>query len=159
MNPPFDTLVVMPQDKDVKAISFVFSDGEVITLPYGGERISSERVVNGGLQETAEILGWLAAQTATGIIGGLAWDAVKLGYRSLKLRLSWGNVEDKRQYLSYIAQVAVAAKLDKPSSTEVASCEQQGDHWEAVVKADGRVYRVRFPLNDFRPTAISIDLE
>ena len=149
----------MLDDKDLKTIRFVFTDGEVITLPYGGERISDDRIANGGLHETVEVLSWLAEQTATGVIGGLAWDAVKLGCRFLRLRLSWGKTDDKRQYLSYIAQLAVAAKLDKPVFIEVVGCEQHSNHWEVMVRANGRVYRVRFPLNDFRPTAISIDLE
>jgi hypothetical protein len=70
-----------------------------------------------------------------------------------------GKTDDKRQYLSYIAQLAVASKLDKPALIEVMSCEQYSDHWEVVVAADDRTYRVRFPLNDPRPAAISIDLE
>lgn len=149
----------MSDDKGVKTIRFVFTDGEVIVLPYGGEQISSDRVVNGGLHDTVEILSWLAEQTATGIIGGIAWDAVKLGCRNLRLRLSWGKKDDKRQYLSYIAQLAVASKLDKPALIEVMGCEQYSGHWEVVMTADGRIYRVRFPLNDPRPGAISIDLE
>jgi hypothetical protein len=93
-----------------RTISFIFTD-ETIELPYGGDRIETGGIVNGGLHETVEVLCWLAGTTGQGMIGNIAWDAVKLGYRSLRLRLSWGKDEDKRAYVSYIAQLAVAAKF------------------------------------------------
>ncbi|MFC8847123.1 MULTISPECIES: hypothetical protein [unclassified Micromonospora] len=113
-------------------------------------------VQNGGLGEVAFLLATVAA---SGVVGNAAYDAVKLGLRSLRLRLSWGNEGDHRAYVAHIAQLSVAAKLDKPCSVEVASCTREREHWSAVVLAGGRTYRVQVPLQDPRPTTISVDLD
>lgn len=145
-------------DIEPETVSFVFTDGEVLTFPRPPEhfRTSQRLVLNGGLSEATLMLAWVAA---SGVVGNAAYDAVKLGLRSLRLRLSWGDEEDQRPYVAHIAQLSVAAKLDRPESVEVASCTRQRDHWLAVVLAPGRTYRVQVPLRDPRPTAISVDLD
>lgn len=153
------TLTPMPgQTGGNRTVSFIFTD-EVIELPYAGNRIETGRIVNGGLPETVEILCWLAGMTGQGMIGNIAWDAVKLGYRNLRLRLAWGKDEDKRAYVSYVAQLAVAAKFSQPTDTRVVACQRQRDYWETVVIADGKTFRVQIPPDDPRPSALSVDIE
>jgi hypothetical protein len=140
----------------VRSITFVFSN-EVITLPYGGG-IDRPRIVNGGLRETTEVLAWLAGQAGQGMIGNIAWDAVKLGYRSLRLRLAWGEEDDKRAYISYIGQLIVAAQISQPAEVSLVSCKRQRDYWEVVLHATEKTYRVQIPPGDPHPTAISVDI-
>ena len=144
------------EDEGVKTVSFVFTDGEILTFRASDDRFAGNKIFNGGTHEAALLL---ASVVASGVVGNAAHDAVRLGVRFLKLRLHRGTEDDQRAYVGHIAHLAVAAKLDKPSAVKVVSCIHQTDRWAAVVVADGRTYRVQLPLNDPRPTAISVDLD
>jgi hypothetical protein len=149
----------MPEDLgDVRKISFVW-ENEIITVPYGGNLIEVGKVTNGGVRDTMEVLAWLASMTGQGMMGNIAWDGVKLACKSLKLRMRWGEENDKRAYLSYIGQLSVAATFRKSVNTTVVSCEPQRDYWEVVVLADGKTFRVQIPPDDPRPNAISVDVD
>jgi hypothetical protein len=144
------------EDEGSKTVSFVFTDGETLTFRVGGDQFAGNKIFNGGLHEVGMLLASLAA---SGIVGSAAYDAVKLGARFLRLRLRWGTEVDQRPYIRHIAHLSVAAKLGEPSSIKVVSCVRQAECWVAVVVADGRTYRVQIPLDDPRPTAISVDLD
>jgi hypothetical protein len=151
----------MPEamDREPETVSVMFSDGEVLMFPKPPELSRPTHggvILNGGLPEVALLL---ASVAASGVVGNTAYDAVKLGLRSLRLRLSWGSEDDHRRYVAYIAQLSVAAKLDQRAVVTVASCTRDREGWSAVVLADDRTYRVQIPLMNPRPTAISVDLD
>lgn len=143
-------------DKRTKTVSLIFTDGETLTFPVSDDRFAGDKILNGGLHEVASLLANLAA---SGVIGNVAYDGVKLGVRFLRLRLSWGTEDDQRTYIAHIAHLEVAAKLGQPSSIKVVSCVRETTHWAAVVVADGRIYRVQIPLNCPHPAVISVDLD
>jgi hypothetical protein len=68
----------MPEaaDEGSKTVSFVFTDGEVLTFRVSGDQIAGGKIVNGGLYEAAQLL---ASVVASGVAGNAAYDAVKLG--------------------------------------------------------------------------------
>jgi hypothetical protein len=149
--------MLMSVDEGTQPVTFLFSDGEALTFQTSTvELVGERRIVNGGLHDAALVL---ASVVASNVVGNTAYDALRLGLRFLKLRLRWGNEDDQRPYVCHIAQLAVAMKLDEPCEVKAVSCVRQADHWEAVVIADGRTYRVQIPPDDPRPTAISVDLD
>lgn len=147
------------EEESAEAASLVTNDVQMTARASGRSRINQaggDLLVSGGLLDVGTLL---ASVAASGVVGNAAYDALKLGLRHLRLRLSRGSEEDQRRFVAHIAQLSVASKLNKPVSVKVASCLRESRHWSAVVRADGRTYRVQIPLTDPRPTAISIDLD
>ena len=129
----------MPEadDEGTKTVSFVFTDGEVLTFPVSGDWVVGDKILNGSLHEAALLL---ANLVASGVVGSAAYDGVKLGARFLRLHLNWGTEDDQRPYVRHIAHLEVAAKLRKSSPIKVMSCARENNHWAVVVAADGRFY-------------------
>jgi hypothetical protein len=154
-----DTPTVMPEaeDEEGQTISWTFTDGEVLKFRLKSWPASDTgtAVLNGGLADASLII---ASYVAGGVTGNAAYAALKLGLRFLRQRLAWGTDGDKQRYVAQIAQLAVTATLTEPVDVKVIRCDRQRDHWAAVVLAEGKTFRVQIPLDDPRPTAISVDV-
>jgi len=71
---------------------------------------------------------FLAGAVGSSPVGNAAYDAFKLGGKSLRLRFTWGRRQDQRLFAKYMAELAVRARLDHDVAVEVIEVKKYDDH-------------------------------
>lgn len=153
------TLASVPGDAGGRQPAIVGADGEVYRFPVGAFAEASVHdhkiVFNGGL---GYVMMYLAGAVSSGLVGNAAYDAFKLGGKSIRLRFAWGHRQEQRLFANYMAELAVRAKLDHDATVEVTEVKRYDDHWAAMVKTEVNNYRVMIPLEAPNETVVSVEL-